>query len=150
METERHVDAILDDVRLAAGVEDEAAAERLLRGLAPAIRLRLLDVAGELALEVSEQTPGGHVEVRLSGRDAQLLFVPDAERGDVPPWGLDDEGTARLTLRMPEKLKGRVEAAAADEGLSVNAWLVRTVGWGLDGGSRRRRPGSRLTGFAQS
>jgi hypothetical protein len=150
VETERHVDAILEDLRTGADAEDEVAAERLLRGLAPAIRLRLLDVVGELALELSDQIPGGHVEVRLAGRDAQLLFVPEAGQGDTP-WGVfDDEGTARLTLRMPEGLKGRVEAAAADEGLSVNAWLVRTVGWGLDGGSRRRRSGSRLTGFAQS
>ena len=34
---------------------------------------------------------------------------------------------SRINVRMPEQLKARVEAAAAAEGLSVNAWLVRAA-----------------------
>ena len=33
----------------------------------------------------------------------------------------------RITLRLPEQLKGRIEEAAGRDGLSVNSWLVRTV-----------------------
>ena len=50
----------------------------------------------------------------------------------------DDGGTWRVTLRLPEQLRPRVDAAARDEGLSVNAWLVRAVTAKLDGGRRRR------------
>lgn len=38
-----------------------------------------------------------------------------------------DGGTARLSLRLPERLKPKVEQAAAAAGLSVNAWLVRSI-----------------------
>jgi HicB family len=34
---------------------------------------------------------------------------------------------ARINLRMPDHLKARVDHAAAGEGLSVNAWLVRAA-----------------------
>ena len=78
----------------------------------------------------------------------QLVHVSDAGH-DQTPTPVDDEGgTARLTLRMPERLKSRVEEAAGREGISTNAWLVRAF-WGPD-----RPPtnegGSRVTGFAES
>jgi hypothetical protein len=38
-----------------------------------------------------------------------------------------EAGTARINLRLPEHLKGRIEEAATREGLSVNAWLVRAA-----------------------
>ncbi|MEU7891579.1 toxin-antitoxin system HicB family antitoxin [Nonomuraea sp. NPDC049152] len=44
----------------------------------------------------------------------------------VPP-GDNDQGTARMTLRLPEALKARIERAAATSGVSVNAWLVRAL-----------------------
>ena len=38
-----------------------------------------------------------------------------------------DDATARTTLRLPDSLKARAEAAATAEGLSLNTWLVRAV-----------------------
>jgi predicted HicB family RNase H-like nuclease len=62
----------------------------------------------------------------------------------------DEAFTARITLRLPETLKSRLEAAAAAQGLSVNTWLVQAVGRAVEprpsvGGSRRR-----LTGYGRS
>jgi hypothetical protein len=58
---------------------------------------------------------------------------------------------------MPEGLKSHVEHAAAAEGISVNAWLVRAVAAAAGGAeagpppeARRGRPGKRITGFAQA
>ncbi|CAO5167552.1 Toxin-antitoxin system HicB family antitoxin [Frankia sp. AiPs1] len=60
-----------------------------------------------------------------------------------------DGAVSRINFRPPEQLKLRIEAAAAQEGLSVNAWLVRvtsaavTSGIPADSGrpdSGRRRP----------
>jgi hypothetical protein len=34
---------------------------------------------------------------------------------------------SRINLRLPDRLKSRVEQAAANEGLSVNSWLVRAA-----------------------
>ena len=45
----------------------------------------------------------------------------------------DDGGTWRVTLRLPEHVRPRVDAAARGDGLSVNAWLVRTVTAALGG-----------------
>ena len=65
-------------------------------------------------------------------RTAELPDPPAAATGDVE----DDGGTWRVTLRLPEQLRPRVDAAARGEGLSVNAWLVRAVTAALGGGRR--------------
>jgi len=148
VDTAPQIDAIRADLEaIVAG--DEAShpiAERLLRALDSSLQLRMLDAIGQAALELSDQLPGGRVEVRLAGRDVRLVYVAD-ETVQAPQL-VDDEGTARLTLRMPEGLKTVVEEAATNEGLSTNAWLVAAVKRSLDQ-RPRRRIGNRLTGFAQ-
>jgi hypothetical protein len=151
MELTTHTDAIRSDLEILAGSDEASrvAAERISLGLEPALHLRLLDVLGQAALELSEQLPGGHVDVRLAGRDVQLVFVP--EEPVAAGRSADEEvGTARLTLRMPESMKAAVETAAGSAGVSTNAWLVRAIGNELgQGRGRTRRVGSRVTGFAQ-
>ncbi|GAB3842777.1 toxin-antitoxin system HicB family antitoxin [Dactylosporangium cerinum] len=44
----------------------------------------------------------------------------------------DDTVTSRTTLRLPDRLKARVEQAAAEEGVSVNAWFVRAIAAALE------------------
>ena len=153
MDTTPFLDAIRGDLQaVTAGDESAAAvAERLSRALESSLQLRLLDAMGEAALELSDQLSTGHVEVRLAGRDVQLVVVDAAEPEPEPAVRDDEGGTARLTLRMPDALKARVELASASEGVSTNAWLVRAITRGLDrppGG--KRRVGSRITGYAQS
>jgi len=151
MQTTQHVDALLADLAAIASVGDEAtaaAAERLSQALRASLGLRLLDVLGEAALEVSGQLPSGHVEVRLAGQEPSLVYI---EHEDAPATGQDDEGAgARITLRLPESRKTAVAAAAAREGLSANSWIPRALKRGLDGPGQGRRAGRRLTGFAES
>lgn len=73
----------------------------------------------------------------------------------VPP-DADEGGTSRITLRIPEHLKPRIDEAASGAGLSVNAWLVRAVSAALepddrDQRSARRAPrgGQRYTGWVR-
>jgi hypothetical protein len=154
MDTTPFLDAIRGDLQAVTAGDDASAAvaERLSRALESSLQLRLLDAMGEAALELSDQLRSGHVEVRLAGRDVQLVLVDAIEPDTEPAAPRDDDGgTARLTLRMPDALKGRVERAAAGEGVSTNAWLVRAITRGLDGPpSDKRRVGSRITGYAQS
>ena len=57
--------------------------------------------------------------------------------------------SARISLRLPESLKTAVEAAAAREGVSTNAWLVRAIARATE--SRPvHHTGKRLSGYAQS
>ena len=150
VETAAFIDAIQGDLEHLSQGDDATAeiAERLGRTLESSLQLRLFDTLGQAALEVSEQLPSGHVEVRLAGRDVQLVFVADEPGPDPAAPPTEESGSARLTLRMPESLKTRVETAAGREGISTNAWLVRAIGWGLDR-TPKRRSGNRITGFAQ-
>lgn len=150
MQLEPHLDALLADLAALAAVGDEAtarAAEQLTRALRSSATLRLLDLLGDAALEVSAQLPSGHVEVRLAGQEPALVYVEDAGEAAAP--AADDAVAARITLRLPEALKAAVEAAAAREGLSVNTWLVRALSRAVSSPSGRS-PGKRLTGYAKS
>ena len=141
MEMAPHVDALVRDLTAIAAVGDDAtsqAAARLAAVLKASAGLRLLDALSEAALEVSEQLPGGHVEVRLAGQD------PTASTGD-------ENLSVRITLRLPEGLKAAVEGAAARDGVSVNTWLIRALARAVSSwASRGSGPGNRLQGFARS
>jgi hypothetical protein len=128
------------------GPEAQAAAERLAAALDPAISVRLLDLLGQVAAEVSAQLPSGRLEVRLVGSYPDVVFVP--EEAAQPARGEDIELTARLTLRLPDPLKARLEQAAGSEGVSVNTWVVRALSRAIS--NDRRRPGRRLSGFGST
>jgi hypothetical protein len=121
-------------------------AQRLGEALASNLRLKLFDLLGQAALELSSKLPSGHVEVRLAGQEPEFVFVDEAGDGTV---AAGEELTARISLRLPESLKTAVEKAADNEGVSTNAWLVRAIARQAE--SRPSRfAGKRLTGYAQS
>jgi len=130
----------------------QAAADRMAAALTPALQLQLLDLLGEIALDVSAQLPDGRLDLQLAGRDPVLVY-----RGidPAPPTATDDEGseTARLTLRMPESLKAAIESAAAADDVSTNAWLVGAARARLTTSPRRSPNPStstrRITGYVQ-
>ena len=116
MQTTPYVDALLADLEAMANLGDEAvadAARRLSQTLRSSANLRLLELLGEAALEVSGQLPSGHVEVRLAGQEPSLVYVDEEPEAPAPSTGADD-ASARITLRLSEALKTSVEAAAAD------------------------------------
>jgi hypothetical protein len=150
MQLESHVQAIQQELAAAAGRGDEAAAEvarRMGEALAATLHLHLLDLLGEAALEIGGQLESGRVEIRLAGRDPELVVIRD-ETTDAGQLGAGEELSGRITLRIPESLKAGVEAAAARDGVSVNAWLVRTIARTLD--QRPTKHGRhRMQGYAQ-
>ena len=151
MQLASFIEALESDLAAIAAVGDEstaAAAARLAQALRASVGMRLLDLLGEAALEVSAQIPSGHVEVRLAGQDPSLVYVPD-EAAEAPQPS-EDGLNARITLRLPESLKGAVELAASREGVSVNAWLVRSLARSVHRGGPPRSSGGRLTGYAKS
>ena len=154
MQMANHVKAIQADLASAAALGGEAAAEagrRLSEALESSLYMRLLDILTEASIDLSGSLPSGHVEVRLAGREPELVFVAD-QAGEAEPQPLPgDDTSARLTLRLPESLKASVEAAAAREGISANAWIVRALARALEPrASRAVRTGNRIQGFAQS
>jgi hypothetical protein len=150
MDLQRYVDGVRHELAVAAaagGQDAEALAERLTAPLESAIRLALLEALSEAAELITRELAPGSVDVRLRGRDPEFTLSPGLEDGaDVPeapavvgPESEDDGGTWRVTLRLPEHLRSRVDAAARGDGLSVNAWLVRAVSAAL-GGANTRQP----------
>jgi hypothetical protein len=160
------------EIAAEAGGEDaRALAERLVAPLDAAIRLALQDVLAAAAEEITVELAPGSVELRLRGRDPELVVTPppvdrsaeDVIEGDetmpdrAPIVAPGDEGTvSRINLRLPDHLKTRVEQAAGIEGLSVNAWLVRAAAAALertDAARRRERRApqgaQRYTGWAR-
>ncbi|HWL33261.1 MAG TPA: toxin-antitoxin system HicB family antitoxin [Gaiellaceae bacterium] len=149
MQMAPYVQALQDDLAnaaaLAGGEAVQEAGQRLAQALESSLQLRLLDLLSEVALSLNSQVPG-RVEVRLAGREPELVYVEDEEAEPAP--AADDALTARITLRLSEGLKAQIDIAAARESLSVNSWIVRALARGLE--TRSVRAGRRLTGFAES
>jgi hypothetical protein len=152
MQMAHHLHAIQEDLAAAAALAaDESTAEaarRLSQALGSSLHLRLLDVISEAAAELSAAVPG-RIDVRLAGRDPDLVYVEE-DVEPVPAAAATEDGlSARITLRLPESLKLQIEVAASGENVSVNSWIIRALARGLE--SRpAKSPGRRLTGYAQS
>jgi hypothetical protein len=140
----------------AGGEEARALVERLTGPLESAIRMTLLDTLSAAADEISRDLAPGSVELRLRGRDPSFVVTsppPEpfalasqdaaATKDDVTDGGvvIDDDGpAARINVRLPEQLKAAIDEAAAKEGRSVNAWLVRAAASTLQRSDRDQRP----------
>ena len=88
------------------------AGRRLTQALGSSLHLRLLDVVSEAALALSGSVPG-RIEVRLAGRDPELVYIEEEEEPEpAQAASADDAFSARITLRLPEGLKAQIEVAA--------------------------------------
>jgi HicB family len=148
-----------------AGEDITRAAEMISETLDSSIRLALLDVLSAAAEEITADLDGATIDVRLTGTQPEFVVTVAHRQDDTGPepgeTG-DEAGSARVTLRLSESLKARVESAAMAGGMSVNSWLVRAISRALEpstGGPRPRSsppppgqkgPGKRYTGFARS
>lgn len=127
------------------GSEALAVAERLGASLDAATRLVLLDALAAAAGEITRELSPGSVDLRLRGHDPEFVVSLPAETAYADPeathagasYDVDGASTTRTTLRLPDALKGRVEDAAAADGLSVNSWLVRAISSAVEPKNRR-------------
>jgi hypothetical protein len=143
-----------EDVVQVAGLLTEA--------LDSPVRLVLLDVLSAAAADITAALDDVAVDLRLMGGEPEFVVTdippdeqPHGHRASGPDLTPDDSGTARITLRLSESLKTRVESEASAAGLSVNAWLTHAVIRALDqnaaaGGRTRASFGQRVTGYARS
>jgi hypothetical protein len=156
MDLRPYVEAIHHQLAAAAeagGHEARAVGERLTAAVDSAVRLALQDALVAAAEEITCELAPGSVELRLRGRDPEFVVRPPPSFGGAPlspgpeeggaaenaPFtgaelsaGVDAGGTARVNLRLPDQLKARAEHAAANEGVSLNTWLVKAVAAAVD------------------
>jgi len=131
----------------------------------PAVRLAVLAAVSAAADQITAallDVPSAPVvTVHLDGAELRVDVRP-TQQGEPPaadPTGgaasADDaDATARISLRLSEALKSRIEAAARGRSVSVNTWLVQaanaaladsgTQGWGR---SWSAGPAHRVTGW---
>jgi hypothetical protein len=183
MDLGRYVEEInrqLQSAAEAGGEEARVIAERLVAPLDAAVRLSFLEALSAAAQEITCELVPGSVEVRLRGRDPEFVVTSPVDpvasdqgtrtvqtsidlSGGVGAVGAvtgasagDENGTARVNVRMPEHIKARVDQAAAREGLSINTWLVRAAASALERADPSRtsdgrgpQSSQRFTGWAR-
>ncbi|HEY6277056.1 MAG TPA: hypothetical protein VIX86_12060 [Streptosporangiaceae bacterium] len=144
MDLTQYVSSLRQELAVAAeagGDDARALAERLTAPLESAVWLVLLDALSAAAAEITRDLAPGSVDLRLRGREPTFVVTPPpagfGEPGTpaaAPPVDPEEGANARISFRLTEHLKGRIEEAAGQAGLSVNAWLVRAASAALESG----------------
>ncbi|MDT9682752.1 hypothetical protein RND61_11825 [Streptomyces sp. TRM76323] len=173
MDLTPYVDHLRRELLVAASIggdEVRALAERLAVPLESTARLTLLNALSTASREITRELAPGSVEVRLRGLDPEFAVTappapeaPDEVAPSMAPSMAppsismapsladgDEDSTARVNFRLPAPLKARVEDAAGQEGLSVNAWLLRAVAVALEPGCGPARPAGRASRHGRS
>ena len=110
---------------------------------------------GDDTVAEAAELPDGRVEIRVAGDDVDLAYVEDVPTRTADFEGIgegdrerDRDMSARITLRLSESLKARVEEGAERQGISVNAFIVRTLEHGAASEHKRRSYArNRLRGY---
>jgi hypothetical protein len=76
---------------------------------------RVLDLLSDAAAELTASLPDGRVDIRVAGDDVDMTYVED-EPGPVSAPRDGDDLSARITLRLGEGLKSRLERARRPTG----------------------------------
>lgn len=133
--------ADLGAVSSAAGSEVAATAERLAEALGPSVRMTIVEVLSDAAAELSAELGDALVDVRVRGREPEFTVTRNDDADDEAGYGYpgadivlagtaadaDDGCQARVTVRMSDSLKARIDEVSAERGLSVNAWIVEAL-----------------------
>jgi hypothetical protein len=157
-----YIESVRVGVANASSLADEQTqhvAERLGTAIESSTRLALIQALSDAAGSISAEMAPSSVELRMVGQDPEFvvsiqtaeaeptLLLPGAEAepgatGESATSEPDDEPVARITLRLPQSVKARVDEMASSEGISTNAWLIRAVMDALAdrAGSRRAWP----------
>jgi hypothetical protein len=147
MDLSPYIESVRTGVTNASSLADEQTqhvAERLGTAIESSTRLALIQALSDAAGTISADLAPSSVELRMIGTDPEFvvsvqsgeaeptLLMPEtevasAEAGEPSSTETDEEPVARITLRLPQSVKARVDEMASSEGISTNAWLIRAV-----------------------
>lgn len=147
MDLAPYLESVRSGVAQASALADEQTqhiAERLGTAIEASTRLALIEALSDAAGTISAELAPSSVELRMVGSDPEFvisvqtaeaeptLLLPESESGDEAlsessSAEADDEPVARITLRLPQSVKMRVDEMASADGISTNAWLIRAV-----------------------
>jgi anti-sigma factor RsiW len=141
-----YLESVRTGVAHASALADEQTqhvAERLGTAIEASTRLALIEALSDAAGTISAELAPSSVELRMVGVEPEFvisvqtaeaeptLLLPDSEP-DGEATGESstveaEEPVARVTLRLPQSVKARVDEMASSDGISTNAWLIRAV-----------------------
>ena len=124
-------EGIISDLRRLGELGDEQlqrAVALMSSTIEPSLRGRILEVLNVVASELNASAGPAQVELRLAGDDVALTWRDVVAESFEPPSDLN----ARVALRLPDDAKSKIEEHASNEGLSVNAWIVRSLQLAVD------------------
>ena len=154
MQLTTYLAAVADDLDRATQLADDATrgvAQRLVTVLEPGLRLAMVQLLSDAAAQLTSELPGSVVTIRMDGREPVWHVVsPESEaspRGAIEP-DLDDAGQARVTVRLPEAVKRRAEAAAQSAGQSLNTWIIQALRRATSTDQTPKHSSRRITGWA--
>jgi hypothetical protein len=153
MELSPYIESVRAGVVNASSLADEQTqhvAQRLGTAIESSTRLALIQALSDAAGTISAELAPSSVELRMVGQDPEFvvslqtaeaeptLLMPEPESASEETAEAEDEPVARITLRLPQSVKARVDEVASSEGISTNAWLIRAVMDALSEGSGSR------------
>jgi hypothetical protein len=142
MDLQPYIESVRHGVTNAAALADETTqqvANRLGAAIESSTRLALIQALSDAAGAISADLAPASVEVRMSGQDPEFvvslptasgeptLLLPESEPSPTDEVESEDEPLARISLRLPNSVKLKVDEMAARDGISTNAWLIRAV-----------------------
>lgn len=173
MDLSSYVESVRAGVQNAAALADDhtkQVAEHLGTAVESSSRLALLQAISDAAAEISTELAPGSVEVRMRGSEPTFVISTPVSHGDPVTMLMPqdpslteaavetdepvdaDEAQARVSLRLPQSVKEKVDQYADADGVSTNTWLLHRVlevlaeranprggGWGVDIGPGRVR-----------
>jgi HicB family len=116
-----------------ASAEVVQLADQLAEALDSSVRLTLLEVLSAAAAEITDRLDDTVIDVRLNAGEPEFVVTavaapaPEPVASPAGDTGSEDAGTARMTLRLSEALKARIEEQASASGMSVNSWLAHAA-----------------------
>jgi hypothetical protein len=146
MDLSPYLESVRTGVTHASALADEQTrriAERLGTAIEASTRLALIEALSDAAGTISAELAPSSVELRMVGPDPEFVISvqtaeaeptlllpesePDGEAAGESSAEAEEEPVARVTLRLPQSVKARVDEMASSDGISTNAWLIRAV-----------------------
>ena len=145
MDLSPYIESVRAGVVSASSLADETTqhvAARLGTAIESSTRLALIRALSDAAGTISAELAPSSVEVRMVGSEPEFvvsiqtadaeptLLMPESEHAGedaAATSDVEDEPVARISLRLPQSVKTRVDEIASAEGISTNAWLIRAV-----------------------
>jgi hypothetical protein len=147
MDLSPYLESVRGGVAQASALADEHTqhiAERLGTAIEASTRLALIEALSDAAGTISAELAPSSVELRMVGQDPEFvvslqtaeaeptMLLPGSEPGEEAmresaTTEAEDEPVARVSLRLPQSVKARVDEMASADGISTNAWLIRAI-----------------------